>query len=647
MFDRYKLTTLRSILRSLILLSTIVLLALLPRPIHAQATIDVTTPADSVDCGTAPAGSLRAALCGPLNPGDVINIQVPGPIALAANLPTITVAGQGITINGTNPTTTIQGGPNIRVFSILGGTLTLNNLTMTDADCTDALLCTIILSGFGGAIINNGGTLTVNNSTFTGNSAGNGGGISNLGNTTVNNTSFINNTGTNSGGAIHNGGPLVITNSTFTGNSAPDGGAIFNGVGGALTVTNSTFSGNTIPGAAIRGGGAISNIADVLVTNSTFYNNSAVNSNGGSIWNDGTSFVVTNSTFVANTALDGGGIWNGGTINIRNSLIADSPAGGNCSGPSAIATNGAASNLSTDGTCGAGFTGNVATLNLGAFGNNGGPTDTIPLLVGSAAIGQGRRNACPATDQRGVARVRPCSVGAFELPIVPPPSQNSNESSGDSSNQPSLPSSLCFDPSYQSVIGVRAEVPSDLASIDGIPVNLFCVKLINPNEYDVLDRPVSLAVEILALTKSAPNLSVTRLNQSVKVCLQGAGTLLYRDATGIPRVVSDAPNVTFENSYSCTRITNVGTLILVPGPSAAPASANVSETALSDCQITTRNIINLRSGPDSNSSVITRIPYNITLTATARAGAWIKVIFQNGQGYVSADLVDTNGACGG
>ena len=49
-------------------------------------------------------------------------------------------------------------------------------------------------------------------------------------------------------------GTVTITNSTFTGNSAPSGGGIhiipYNGV--TATVSNSTFSGNS---ATTRGGG--------------------------------------------------------------------------------------------------------------------------------------------------------------------------------------------------------------------------------------------------------------------------------------------------------------------------------------------------------------------------------------------------------
>ena len=87
------------------------------------------------------------------------------------------------------------------------------------------------------------------------------------------------------GGAIYNGGTLTITNSTFSNNSAPnsDGGAIYNG--GTLTITNSTFSNNSAP---VTAGGAIENsVGTVRVINSTFSNNSA-SSYGGAIENNDT-----------------------------------------------------------------------------------------------------------------------------------------------------------------------------------------------------------------------------------------------------------------------------------------------------------------------------------------------------------------------
>ncbi len=53
---------------------------------------------------------------------------------------------------------------------------------------------------------------------------------------------------------------------------------------------------------------------------------------------------------------------------------------------------------------------------LGSLANNGGPTQTVPLLAGSAAIDKGSRDYCPAMDQRGLPRLKGngCDIGAFE-----------------------------------------------------------------------------------------------------------------------------------------------------------------------------------------------------------------------------------------
>jgi hypothetical protein len=50
---------------------------------------------------------------------------------------------------------------------------------------------------------------------------------------------------------------------------------------------------------------------------------------------------------------------------------------------------------------------------LGALGHNGGPTETIPLLRGSPAIGRAGSDA-PGKDQRGRRRDRRPDIGAFE-----------------------------------------------------------------------------------------------------------------------------------------------------------------------------------------------------------------------------------------
>jgi hypothetical protein len=51
---------------------------------------------------------------------------------------------------------------------------------------------------------------------------------------------------------------------------------------------------------------------------------------------------------------------------------------------------------------------------LGALADHGGPTLTVRPGAGSPAIGFGVAS-CLATDQRGIPRGSPCTIGAFEV----------------------------------------------------------------------------------------------------------------------------------------------------------------------------------------------------------------------------------------
>ena len=215
-----------------------------------------------------------------------------------------------------------------------------------------------------------------------------------------------------SGGGIRSSGMLTVTNSTFSGNSSGGGGGIFNS-GGTLTVTNSTFSGNSVTGGA---GGGIRSSGTLMVTNSTFSGNSATGRGGGIEHNTGT-LTVTNSTFSGNSASTGGSIFtNGGTIHYANTIIANSPSGGDCVNTGTIVTN--TNNLVEDNTCSPSLSGDP---NLGSLASNGGPTQTIALLPGSIAINAGDNTTCTVSpisnlDQRGIARPNGphCDIGAYE-----------------------------------------------------------------------------------------------------------------------------------------------------------------------------------------------------------------------------------------
>ena len=142
------------------------------------------------------------------------------------------------TIKGPKAGVTVNGGGNSRVFLVDPNvTASISGMTITGGNAG---------SGDGGGL-DNSGTLTVGNSTFTDNSAASdGGGLFNDGTLTVSNSTFTSNAAAESdGGGIFNSGTLTVSGSTFTGNSADtNGGGIYNNPIGTATVSGNTFTGN-------------------------------------------------------------------------------------------------------------------------------------------------------------------------------------------------------------------------------------------------------------------------------------------------------------------------------------------------------------------------------------------------------------------
>ncbi|HXF04873.1 MAG TPA: right-handed parallel beta-helix repeat-containing protein [Blastocatellia bacterium] len=317
------------------------------------------------------------------------------------------------------------------------GTVDVTNSTISDNSADDD-----------GGGIRNFGTVTLTNSTISDNSAnGDGGGIWNDGVMDITNSTISGNHADQAGGGIYNDfGEVEITDSTISGNSANNGGGIRNGGSGAtMTIEGSTISGNRADdvGGGIRNFGA----EDVVLTiiNSTISGNETGGSSGddgGGIWNGATvdASFVTIANNNAGTSGQGGGIFNGGTdpsFTIKNSIVGNNSAGGggaNCFDTGAGDFSADGENLDTDGSCATldpDFTQVASTgaggLNLGPLANNGGPTQTHALQAGSAAIDA--VTTCTdlmgnnvTTDQRGVTNVRtleaPCDVGAYEARLV-------------------------------------------------------------------------------------------------------------------------------------------------------------------------------------------------------------------------------------
>jgi hypothetical protein len=210
-------------------------------------------------------------------------------------------------------------------------------------------------------------------------------------------------------------GPLstiLITRSAFVENATRDSGGGALNLNSAATVANSTFTGNS----------AIASPNDHEITNG-----------GGAIFNSG-NLTLINDTFAGNSVggdFRGSTIYNfhdelhTGTITYRNTIIANGTGGANCQNdPLSVATDGG-NNLDSGTSCGFSSANHSLTNTdpkLGALADNGGPTQTMALGVGSPAIDAANNSVCAAApvsgiDQRGVARPQgpACDNGAFEL----------------------------------------------------------------------------------------------------------------------------------------------------------------------------------------------------------------------------------------
>ena len=234
----------------------------------ASASTEVTCPHDNLQA------AINAAA-----PGATIEVS-----GTCTGTFTIT---KDLTIQGQPATTLDGGGTGIVVTVDQGATAVLHSLTIQHGD------------GFIGGGIFNGGAVTLEDSTVSGNTAsGDGGGIyNNVGTVTLEDSTVSGNTASEEGGGINNnGGTVTLEDSTVSGNTAFLGGGIANG--GAVTLKDSTVSGNT---ANDEGGGINNNSGTVTLEDSTVSGNTAHFGVGGGISNNlGATATLTDSTVSGN-----------------------------------------------------------------------------------------------------------------------------------------------------------------------------------------------------------------------------------------------------------------------------------------------------------------------------------------------------------
>ncbi len=290
--------------------------------------------------------------------------------------------------------------------------------------------------------------LTISGNTVTGNSAGDGGGglyvsadqYTALTATVSGNTISSNSISHQSGGGLYlsaasRTNSVSISQNTFSGNGGGYvGGGLWMAVAGTgqATLAGDTFASNTARdsggGVFIASSGASAN--PVKLIDDTLSGNTAVYDGGGLYVDDLSTVKLVNVTIASNKAAVGGGVYDasGGAINLVNTLIATNTASSAAVGYDVY---GAFTEIEagfdligiSDGSTG--FT--VGTLvgtfakplnpKLGALAANGGPTQTMALLAGSAALQAGTTSDSdvPTEDQRGTAWSDPSkpNIGAY------------------------------------------------------------------------------------------------------------------------------------------------------------------------------------------------------------------------------------------
>ncbi len=477
----------------------------LPARVSA-ATLSVTSTADDNSAGT-----LRATLA-TAQAGDTVNIGVTGTITLTqGELPlnkSLTLIGPGAS------SLTIDGGGTGRVFHQTAATtgttppataVTISGLTVTNGSVTGnggGLLvdsgsltltgCVVANDGAqvgGGVYVATGATIAATGCTFSGNASqtnggglwagagvapsladcvfdsnaaygGFGGGLFTGGGAAATRCAFTSNysggtstltngTRLGGGGVTSTGGRLTLTTCVADSNQAETGGGVY--TDGPLTAAASTISNNAATASGVSGGGLVADTdASGTLTNCTVADNSALNDSGGGLLLH-TALTLTNCTVTGNMASSSGGgvaVYAASRPILQGTLIAGNTASSSMD-IAGTCTSGGSNLVGDDDTGRSGLTNGtnsdqVGTASspidakLGQLSNNGGPafqggpTFTVPLLVGSPAV-DADFAASPNADQRGVRRpIGPrADIGAYEAPIYPAAPTNVRARAGD------------------------------------------------------------------------------------------------------------------------------------------------------------------------------------------------------------------------
>ena len=597
---------------------------------------------------------------------DTISIDVAGTDEGTILLDATLLVTSEIIIDGNGHS--VNGGGN-QIFNITSGSLTLIDLTMT--------------GGFsltnGGAIAVSNAALTLNNSVVSGSGArGQGGGIYALdsdltlvdsvvsGNVTNANAEDFepvveeeDDTDETDGTAQTTDGPIDATDLTDLEAQSEDGepeaeaqteatpeptevpeveelpdvdgvsggGVYFTSESRKLVVERSGIDSNTTPDS---GGGLYIAGGSASISNSTISGNSA-DVDGGGIYSSSAS-VVTHATIVGNTAFNGAGIVDAFLLQLYNSILSDNQ-GGDCSG----SLNANLGNIIKDGSCNHdGLTSDPKLLLLA-----GSPAYYLPQ-EGSPAIDAADPAYCLDTDQRGINRTPgTCDIGAseheagvFNFQIQSALSALTPGSGGGDSSQEEA----------EEIEVLPTAVPSNCPDLPGHIIvtgwdngsNVHCTHLdhVGLGDQTLVNHGAIHAVDIFGWVA-----------QPLTVCFKhDSGAIVLLDAANAPRNIVPLKTWT-DGNLKCAHVDRVGSAVLMPPAFFTSGVVPDAIWDVSNCTVTTTDILNLREQPNITSRVLANVLNDVSLTADQNSIYFYRVNYYGIVGWLSKDYLSVSGSC--
>ena len=239
---------------------------------------------------------------------------------------------------------------------------------------------------------------------------------------TIESSEIVSNTVNGDGGGIYlDAGRLDLLDSVVTRNRASLGGAgVYNDEGGVLNVERTEFFDNRAefaldPEETLSNGGALFSRADATISDSHIHDNHATTSGGGIMNRGRGEMTVKNTIIERNTALDGGGVFNGKELEIEGGRLDQNTAEDVGGGLSTIGVT-TLSNLSIDG--------NVASRGAGVYarkgsasGQDGELTITRCSLIGNRATSTEAAGGAILAEREGEIEVELCTISGNEAAI--------------------------------------------------------------------------------------------------------------------------------------------------------------------------------------------------------------------------------------